>query len=288
MVKKKAKKNEKDEIRTIPEAKLKLVAEIADKIKHSKTLLIASTKGLPSSQFHEIKKNLRGRAEIKVAKKSIVIRAIGSIEKGALQNLKPSVGSDVALFFSDLDAFELSALLSDNQSAARAKAGDVAPEDIVVEPGPTDLLPGPAISELSGVGLKIAVEGGKLAIKQGTTIVKAGGVIKENVASVMVKLGITPMKVGFEPLAAYDAKDDKVYIGIRIDKKKTLEELREAIRKGLGFAVNVKYLSKETIRYFIMKAGAEERIILNLIGKSNAAPAEISAPVQDTNVKEGS
>ncbi len=289
MVKKKAKKTEKDEIKTIPEAKLKLVSEIANKIEHSKTLLIASTKGLPSSQFHEIKKNLRGRAEIKVAKKSIVIRAIGSVEKGALQNLKASVGSDVALFFSDLDAFELSALLSDNQSAARAKAGDVAPEDIVVEPGPTDLLPGPAISELSGVGLKIAVEGGKLAIKQGAVIVRAGGVIKENAASVMVKLGITPMKVGFEPLAAYDAKDDKVYIGIRIDKKKTLEELRESIRKGLGFAVNIKYPTKETIRYFIMKASAEEKAILNLINKSDATPTEIlAAPVQDTNAKEGS
>jgi len=284
---KKQKKESKEEIRTVPEAKTQLVLEIAEKIKHSKTVLIASTKGLPSSQFHEIKKNLRGKAEIKVAKKSIIIRAIGSVEKGALQNLKKSVGADVALFFSDIDAFELSALLGDNQSSARAKAGDIAPEDIAVEPGPTDLLPGPAISELSGVGLRVVVEGEKLAIKQGAVIVKAGETIEEKVASVMAKLGITPMKVGFEPIAAYDAKDDKVYIGIRIDKKKTLEELREAIRKGLGFAVNVKYSAKETIRYFIMKAGAEEKAILNLIGKASAKP-EVSVPVQDTNEKGGS
>lgn len=257
----KSKIEKTEEIRTIPEEKVKLVLELANKIKKSKCILIASTKGLPSSQFHEIKKMLRGKAEIKVAKKSIVLRAIKSVEKGALQNLKDQIVADIAIFFSDLSPFELSALLSDNQSATKAKAGDIAPEDIVVEPGPTDLPPGPAISELSGVGLKVSVEGGKLAIKQGATIVKSGEVIKENVASVMAKIGITPMKVGFEPIAAYDSIEEKIYLRIKIDKKKTLEELRESIRKSLGFAINVNYISNETIKYFIVKAGLEEKAL---------------------------
>ena len=64
--------------------KKKLVKLLAEKMKKSKTVLIASTKNLPSSQFHLIKKNLRGKAEIKVARKSIVDRAISATEKGAL------------------------------------------------------------------------------------------------------------------------------------------------------------------------------------------------------------
>jgi len=185
-----------------------------------------------------------------------------------LQNLKCHVGADVALFFSNLDAFELSGLLSDNQSPTKARAGDIAPEDINVEPGPTSLVPGPAISELSGVGLKVAVEGGKLAIKQPATIVRAGEVIKENVAGVMAKLDIKPMKVGFEPIAAYDSKSDKVYAGIKIDKKKAHEELKQAIGKALGFAVSVRYLVKETLSYFLAKANAEEKAVQSIIDKS--------------------
>jgi large subunit ribosomal protein L10 len=270
--KKKAAKKETRAIREkgIPEYKIKLVSEIAHKIKEHRTVLIASTKGLPSSQFHEIKKNLRGKADVKVAKKSIVLRAIKSVEKGALQNLKDYVGANVALFFSQLDPFELSGLLADNQSATKAKAGDIAPEDIRVEPGPTDLIPGPAISELSGVGLKVAVESGKLAIKQPATIVKQGETIKENVASVMGKLGIAPMKVGFEPIAAFDAKEDKVYSGIRIDKKGTLDNLRESIAKALGFAVNVKYIVKETLSFFLAKAQTEEGTLQALVNKIQA------------------
>ena len=259
----KSNKEEKPKVREkeIPEYKLKLVQEIASKIKNHRTLLIASTKGLPSSQFHEIKKAIRGKAEIKVAKKNIVLRAIDEVRSAALDSMKQQVGANVALFFSNEEPFALSGILADNQSPTKAKAGDIAPEDIVVEPGPTSLVPGPAISELSGVGLKVAVEGGKLTIKLQRTIVRQGEVIKENVASVMTKLNIAPMKVGFEPIAAYDRTEDKVYVGIKIDKKDALEQLRILASKAFSFATNIKYLSTETVKYFIARAGLEESAI---------------------------
>src|SRR3989344_1388036 len=256
-----------DKISTVPEYKKKIVDELVKKMKNSKTVLIASTKGLPSGQFQEIKKKLRDKAEIMVAKKSLVLRAIGKVEKGALQNLKEQVGADIALFFSNLDAFELSGLLSESKSPAKAKSGDISPEDIIVEAGPTELVPGPAISELSAVGLKVIVEKGKLAIKDSATIVKAGQVIKENVASVMAKLNISPMNVGFEPLAAYDSVSDKVYVGIKVDKKGTLESLHDSIKRGLGFAINVKYPTAETVKFYIYKAVGEEKALSAIASK---------------------
>lgn len=260
--------------REVPEYKLKLVKEFVDSIKKNKTVLIASTKGLPSSQFHDIKKKLRGKAEIRVAKKSLVLRAIEQSTEPNIHDLKEYIHADVAVFFSELDAFELSALLTDNQSSTKARAGDIAPEDIVVEPGPTELVPGPAISELSGVGLKVSVEGGKLAIKLQAIIAKAGEPIKENVAGVMGKLGITPMKVGFEPLAAYDSVADKVYSGIKIDKKGVYEELKMNIKQAFGFAINIKYVAKETISFFIGKAGREEKAIEGLVNKNQTTTKE--------------
>ena len=261
---------EEKNLRKVAEYKIKTVDEIAKKMKDSKTVLIASVKGLPGSQFHAIKKKLRGKAEIQVAKKSLVSRALQKSGKGALQNLKEQLSADIAIFFSDLDAFELSALLSESQSEARAKAGDLAPEDIKIEPGPTDLVPGPAISELSGVGLKVAVEDGKLAIKTGATVVKEGQPIDEKLASVLGKLNIAPMKVGFVPVAAYDSESDKVYVGIKIDKEETLNELRNLIGKALGFATSIEFVTKETISQFIAKAAMEEKALAALSPKSEA------------------
>lgn len=264
-------KKKKDTKRTkeIPKEKAEKVAELVKFMQKSRTVLIASTKKLPSSQFHQIKKNLRGKAEICVAKKSLILRAIDETKNPALQEIKKDIHADIAIFFSELEPFELAGMLAENQSPVKAKAGDIAPEDITIEPGPTDLPPGPAISELSGVGLKVAVEGGKLTIKQGTTVVKAGEVIKENVASVLGKLNVSPLKVGFEPIAVYDGVEKKIYRNIKIDKKGTLAALREAISKALGFAVNIKYLTKETLSYFLAKAVAEEKIIENIINKNS-------------------
>ena len=276
----KEKKVDNDTKKThVSEEKKKLVVELADKIKKSKTILLASIKGLPSSQYNQIKKDLRGKVEINVAKKSLMFRAIGTIEKGSLQNLKEHIGADVAVLFSDIDAFELSGMLSENQSSTKAKAGDIAPEDIEIEPGPTELMPGPDISGLSSVGLKVAVENGKIAIKKGATIVKEGEVIDENISGVLGKLGVEPMKVGFVPLAAYDSEADKIYENIKIDKEGTLEALREAIGKSKGFAIGVGYVVKETVGFLIGKAGAEAGALEKVVGA--AKPAEEEKPAAE-------
>lgn len=258
----------------IPEEKTEALEEMKENLKKFRTILIASCKGLPGQQYHEIKKNLRGKAEIKMAKKTMVSRAIDGIESGYLKNLKKELGADVTLFFSDLDPFELSGLLSENQSPSKAKAGDIAPEDIGVEPGPTELIPGPAISELGAVGLKVAVKDGKLEIMQGAMLAKSGEEISSEVANVLGKLDMKPMKVGFLPLAAYDSEDDKIYVGIKINKEETLDELRTLVGKALGFATNVDYPAKETMSYFISKAFAEEKTLANLSGEEKKEEAE--------------
>ncbi len=252
-------------IKPVPKGKVELVKKLAERMKKSRTTLIASCKGLPSSQFHAIKKSLRGTADVIMVKKNAAIRAIELIGKGGIIELKSQLTADIAFFFSEEDAFALSGILSDNQIPSKARAGDIALEDIEIPAGPTDLVPGPAISELSGAGLKVAVKEGKLEIIKGAIVAKKGEAIKENVASVLGKLGVSPMKVGFIPLAAYDGKDDKVYAGIRIDKEGTLNELRELIRKAVGFAVGRDYYTDQTIKYFIAKASTHEKAIQNMI-----------------------
>jgi hypothetical protein len=165
-------------------------------------------------------------------------------------------------------------MLSENQIPSKARAGDIAPENIEIQPGPTDLVPGPAISELSGVGLKVAVKEGKLEIIKGAVVAKQGEAIKENVAAVLGKLGVSPMKVGFLPIAAFDSKDGKVYVGIVINKEKALDDLKDSIKKALGFAVNVKYPTDQTVKFFLAKAGMEEKALTALYDKAHTTTKE--------------
>ncbi|MBI2124417.1 50S ribosomal protein L10 [Candidatus Pacearchaeota archaeon] len=246
--------------KAVPEAKLKAVSKITGLIKANKTIMIASVKNMPSSQFQDIRKKLRNDATIIIAKKSTIEKALES-GNSQVKDLKKHIDSDYAFIFSKLSPFELAALLSENRSPVKARIGQEAAEDIIVDAGPTDLIPGPAISELGALGLKIAIEDGKINIREGKAIVRKGEKVSEAAASIMAKLSIKPFTVGFEPIAAYDAGLNKVYVGIRVNKKQTLEELKLDYAKSLGFAQKMEYMCKETIGFLLAKAQSHERAL---------------------------
>ena len=249
----------------IPERKTKSVKELIDLIKNKKTILIASIKNLPASQFQEISKKLRDKAIIKFPKKNLILRSIDNSGNEAVKKLKEQIIDSVAILFSDLDSFDLALELVKNKNPAKAKPGQTAPKDIEVEAGMTELIPGPAISELGAVGIKTKVTNGKLEIIANKVIVKEGEKISQNVADVMAKLDIKPFSIGFIPLSAFDTKEKKLYLNIQIDREGTLEELKSAYGKALPFAVEIGYICEDTIKLLIGKAGMHEKALEQML-----------------------
>jgi len=245
------------------EKKLK-VKELAEQMKR-RTVMIVSVKGVPSAQFQEIKKKIRGRAKIQIAKKSLVDFALDHSGKKELHELVKYVQDGTAILFSDSDAFEISGILADEKSPSKAKAGQLAPGNIEVKAGPTELLPGPDISALSAVGLAPKVEGGKISIIQDKIIATEGSVITPEIASIMAKLDIIPFEIGLEPIAAF--MDGKIYRDIVIDKIGTIENLENSYERGIAFAVDIAYVSNETLDYILGRAGREGNAIESLIEK---------------------
>ncbi len=243
---------------------VKTVEDLKNLIETKKTILIASIKNLPASQFQEISKKLRGKAIVKVPKKNLILRALDSSSKEAIKDLKEKLEDSIAILFSDLDSFELAGELSSNKSPAKAKAGQEAPEDIEVSAGPTDLIPGPAISELGALGIQIQIEKGKITIKEPRVIAKEGEKISSGAADVMNKLDIKPFSVGFIPLCAFDNEEGKFYAELKIDKEATLEELKTFYSKALSFAVEIGYSNENTIKFLIGKAGLHEKVLKKL------------------------
>ena len=148
-----------------------------------------------------------------------------------------------------------------NKSPAKARPGQEAPEDIIVKAGGTELVPGPAISELGAVGLKVQVQDGKLHIKEDKVIVKKGEKISEKASDVMSKLNIKPFSIGFIPLAGFDVKENKFYPEIKINREETLANLKDAFARALPFAVSIGYVSDDTIKLLLQKAEREAKAL---------------------------
>jgi large subunit ribosomal protein L10 len=262
----------------VSDAKKAKVKELAELMK-KKTVMVISIKGLPSAQFQDIKKKLRSKAKVQVVKKSLVKFALDHCGIKELHDLVPHVDDSTAMLFSDADAFEISGILADEKSPAKAKAGQIAPSDIEVKAGPTELIPGPDISALSAVGLAPKVENGKIAVMQDKIIAKAGDEITEALASIMAKLDIIPFEVGIDPVAAYDGEDKKVYVGIKIDKEAMVETLMNDYGRALPFAVELGIANDSTIDLILSRAGVEGNAIDAIVdaGASEEKPAEESS-----------
>jgi len=256
------------------EKKRKVVRQLAKKIKNAKTLMIVGIKNLPSKQFQEIKKTIREHALIKIAKKNILIRVIKELKKESTLPLEKQIKENCAFAISNLEGFELAGIFSKNKTRIFAKAGQLAPEDISVEAGPTNLMPGPAISELGALGIQIAVEEGKISIKQPKVIIKKGCEINEGAASILQKLDIKPFTIGLKSVAFYDVQTEKIYLNIKIDTGEAVEDLKGASMKALGLAQKIVYYCKETIGYFLGKANAEGDVLNKLQSKEEVKAEE--------------
>ncbi|MEK6926413.1 MAG: 50S ribosomal protein L10 [Nanoarchaeota archaeon] len=264
----------KNRVSKIPEKKTREVEVMKNLIKTRKTILLASIKNIPASQFQEISKKLRGKAEIKVPKKNLIFMALDSSGKEAVKKLKEKISDNTAILFSDLDSFELAAELIRNKTPAKAKPGQEAPEDIIIEAGPTDLVPGPAITELGALGIQIQIEKGKINIKVAKTIAKKGEKISKGAAELMSKLDIKPFKIGFIPVCSLDVQNEKIYLDIKIDPEETIENLKKTFSKALAFAVAIEYPCEDTIKLLISKAAGHERALNSILTQSHNKEGE--------------
>jgi len=256
----------------VSEKKKKAVLDLSKLLKEKKTFLIASIKNIPGSQFQEIVKRLRGKAVVKVPKKNLILKALNSSKDEEIKKISEKIGENFALLFSDIDCFELAIDLIRKKSPSKAKVGQIAPEDIEIPAGPTDLVPGPAISELGALGIQIQIEGGKITIKSPKIIAKKGTKITQSAADMMSKLDIKPFSIGFIPVAAFDNELKMFYPEININPDKTLEDLKEAYGRALPFAVQIAYSTPETITFLIGKAGRQEIAIGNLQSQKSETP----------------
>lgn len=277
---------EKKAVEHIPKRKINAVKELVDLLNSKKTLLIADISSIPGSQFQTISKKLRGKAIVKVPKRNLFYRAIEESKKTEALKLKDKINGAIAVLFSDLEAYELAAELLKNKSPAKAKPGQIAPADIEIPAGPTELTPGPAISELGALGIQIMIQGGKIEIKEPKVVAKSGEAIKQNASDMLSKLNILPFKIGFNPIGAYDVNENALYLNIEIDTEGTKEELLYAYSRALPFAVEIGYLSSDTVPFIIRKAAShEKRLIKTMTGEPDEQPVVEEAATASEETK---
>lgn len=219
-------------------------------------IAVADLQKVRSSQIQEIRKKLRGKAELIVAKNTILRKAAekASGQKEKVNQFADSLTGSKVLIFTQMNPFELIIFLNKNKVRVPAKGGDIATSDIMIPGGNTGLQPGPVISEFNEAKVKTRIEGGSIFVAEDTIVVSKGDVIPVKTASLLSKLGMKPMEAGLSLSYAYDNGQLLGPNDLAFDLDKMKADISSAARLAFGVAVEANIMLPETAPMMISKA----------------------------------
>jgi large subunit ribosomal protein L10 len=250
----------------IPQWKADAVRNLSTQIDESEMVGLVNVEGVGAKQLQGIRDSLRGSAKIRMARNTLMIRAIEESKKKGIEELKEYVKGPVAFVFSNQDPFVLSKFLSENRAAAPAKGGQTSPKDIIVPEMNTGVAPGPFISELAGLKIPSRVKGGVIHITEDTVAVKAGAVISNAMAQMLTRLGIEPMELQLKLIAAYTDGDVLTAKTFEVDLEEIFKEVLVGHQYAMNLSINTGIPTLETAPLIIARANMEAKNLTLHIG----------------------
>ncbi|MFH1174452.1 MAG: 50S ribosomal protein L10 [archaeon] len=234
--------------------KLDTSERLAKLIEQYPVVAVLNLENLPARQLQKMRENLREQVVIIMTKRTIIKRAIEQSKKENVQDLAKHLKGMPALLFSKESPFKLFAVLKKNKSASAIKGGQTAPNDIVVPAGPTSFAPGPVIGELGQFRIKAGIENGKVAIKEDCVVAKEGTVVNAKLAGLLTRLGIEPMEIGLDLVAAYEKGEILTKSILDIDTDKFVRDIQLLVREANAVAIEIVYTTKDTAPLLLGKA----------------------------------
>ena len=288
---------------TRKEAQIDTIVKLANE---NSVIGLADLSGISSKAIQGIRTSLRSgeiQASLKVAKNSLKSLALKRVSdkatKKVLEEFLSKINGSCALIFSNANPFTLQRFLNKNNVPAPAKAGQIAPVDVYIPEGSTNLDPGPIISELGSIGLQTRIDKGKIRITKSAKVLSVGDTVSETHATVLTRLGIQPFTVSLK--ISHVLENGEIIDGkfLEVDEDGIISDLKHAYISALALAVNPKvaYYSEETIPYLLSNAirqalglSIESNYLTDnnlalLLAKSKAQALQLKSELSSKDVK---
>jgi len=168
-------------------------------------LLVVGADNVGSQLFQKIRHALRGHAVIQMGKNTMIRKILREIVESHPQYeaLLPLIKGNVGLVFTKGDLNYVRSKLVEFRVGAPAKAGSIAPNDVIVPKGPTGMEP-TQTSFLQALNIASKINRGQVEIINDVFLIKAGDKVGQSEATLLGKLNIKPFSYGLKLLNVYD------------------------------------------------------------------------------------
>jgi len=179
----------------------KLKALLAD---YSKILIVGAD-NVGSHLMQKIRHALRGQAVIQMGKNTMIRKALRELVETnpVFEPLLALVKGNIGFVFTKGDLNYVRSKLLEFRVGAPAKAGIIAPNDVVVPKGPTGMEP-TQTSFLQALNIASKINRGQVEIINDVPLIKKGDKVGSSEATLLAKLNIKPFSYGLQVLNVYD------------------------------------------------------------------------------------
>ena len=206
-----------------------------------------------------MRETLREEMVMTMAKKTLVRRAWkkAGLSEDELDTLFDGVTIPMLVQTNSLNAFQLYSELDKTRTGRAAKAGDVAPNDIIIPEGPTSFPPGPIVGEFNSVGIPAKIDKGKVSIVKTVTAVEKGEPISADLGLMLAKLEINPIEIGLILSGVIEGGIVMAAEDLDLDLDGFTTDVKSATSGAFNLACNIGWFTDQTMPVLLSKAAGE-------------------------------
>jgi large subunit ribosomal protein LP0 len=218
-------------------------------------VLIVTANNVGSNQLQKIRASLRGQAVLLMGKNTMIRKCIREHlgKNASFEPLLSHIKGNIGFVFTNGDLPEVRSKLSALKVKAPAKAGTLAPCDVVVPAGPTGLEP-TKTSFFQSLGIHTKINKAVIEILNDVHLIKTGAKVTASQAVLLQMLNIQPFQYSLDVKTVYD--DGSVYPAAMLDltDADVLAKFRQGVTNVAALSLQVGIPTVASAPYALVNA----------------------------------
>lgn len=240
----------------VSEKKKEIVKNLKKDLSSYPIIGLVKIDNIDASVVQQMRKDMRKEAKIVMAKNSLMKIAISELKKKVkgIEKLSDYIVGSCAFLLTETNPYRLATFMDQNKVPAPAKAGQYAPNDVIIPPMNTGIPPGPVIAELQSLGLKTRIEGGQIRIVEASVVTEEGERVNRTVALLLRRLNINPFQTGLKFVIAFEAGEIIPGDSLILDYEQYRQNIVWAYNSAMNLAVNAGFITKQSLSVILTNA----------------------------------
>jgi len=230
-------------------------AKLEKAFQEYKNILIISVDFVGSKQMQDVRLAIRGKGEIIMGKNTIIRKVIrdNSDKNPSLLNLLPMIKGNMGFIFSNGDLAAMRKQVMEFKMPAAAKAGVLAPVDVVIPPGPTGLDPGQT-SFFQTLNVATKIVKGTIEITGEVRLCFQGEKVTASAVALLSKLGMKPFEYGIKVNTIYENGDVYDAAVLDLNQDDLVTKFAGAVARVAAISYEIGEINATTVPHGIGKA----------------------------------